>query len=151
MKRLLIVYASQSAGTARMKNALLAGARGEPGVEVLCLRAADALAQDVLDADGYVFGTPENFGALAGAMKDFFDRVYGACEERVQGRPYALFVNAGNDGSGAVRQLERIVTGLRLKPAAPPLLAVKAITPETLDACEELGAAMAAGLALGVL
>lgn len=151
MKRLLIVYASQGAGTARMKNALVAGARGEPGVEIVERRAREADAQDLLDADGYVFGTPENFGALAGAMKDFFDRVYYPCEERVQGRPYAMFVNAGNDGSGAVRQLERIVTGLRLKQAAPPLIAVKSITPATLDACEELGAAMAAGLALGVL
>jgi hypothetical protein len=84
-------------------------------------------------------------------MKDFLERIFYACEGKVEGRPWALFVGAGQDGSGAVSSVERIVTGLRLKKIAEPVVVVKELKPEQLAACEELGAAMAAGIAAGIL
>jgi len=114
-------------------------------------RCAEAGPEDVLAADGLILGTPENFGYMSGMMKDFLERVFYACEGKVAGRPWALFVGAGQDGSGAVSSVERIVTGLRLKRIAEPVVVVKELKPAQIAALEELGAAMAAGLAAGIL
>jgi multimeric flavodoxin WrbA len=162
MKRLLIVWHSHTGGAQQMARAAAEAARAEEGVEVRLLHAPGAQPEDVLAADGYLFVTPENLASMAGLMKDFFDRVYYAALERINARPYAAMVCAGSDGAGAVRQIERIATGLRLKPVAPALivithaqtpeaiLAPKTIGPEDLARCAEVGAGLAAGLAAGV-
>lgn len=147
-----------------MAQALAAGARAAaPGaVEVDCLEAGTAGPAEVLAADAYAFVTPENLASMAGRMKDFFDRSYYAVLDQVDGRPYAVLVCAGSDGAGAVRQVERIATGLRLRAVAPALivcthaqtreviLAPKHLPPAELARCADLGAALAAGLAAGV-
>lgn len=162
LKQLLVVWHSQTGATEQAARAVAEGAAAEPGVRVRLLHALDAAAQDVLAADGYVFATPENLAAMSGLLKDFFDRTYYPALERIQARPYACLVCAGSDGQGAMRQIQRIATGWRLKPAAEPLiLCTRAQTPEAIaaaktlsvtdiDRCRELGAALAAGLALGV-
>lgn len=165
MKTLLIVYHSTTGGTEQMALAAAAGARGAGDAGTLlvrCLRAPQAGPQDVLEADGYLFATPENLASMAGLMKDFFDRSYYAALDRVQGRPYATLVCAGSDGQGAARQIERIAAGWRLRPIAAPrivcthaqtpeqILAAKRIEDADLRACQELGAGLAAGLVLGV-
>ncbi len=150
MKTLLIVYHTGGVKTARMAEAVARGARGENGVQVAVKRCADAGADDVLAADGLILGTPENFGYMSGMMKDFLERVFYACEGKVNGRPWALFVGAGQDGAGAVTSVERIVAGLRLQKVHEPIVGLGELTPDILAGCEELGAAFAAGLALGV-
>lgn len=162
MKTLLIVMHSMTGGTRQMAEAAAAGAATEGTLQVRLLHAADAGPEDVLDAHGYVFATPENLATMAGMMKDFFDRCYYAALERLNGRPYACLICAGSDGSGAARQLERIATGWRLKQVAPTLivcthaqtpeaiLAPKRIDTADLQRCEEIGAALAAGLAAGI-
>lgn len=162
MKTLLIVYHSMTGGTRQMAHAAARGAQAEHGVAVRMLRAADAGPADVLGADAYVFASPENLAAMAGLMKDFFDRSYYAVFDRVAGRRYATLVCAGSDGTNAVRQIERICTGWRLKAVCEPvivcthaqtaerILAPKAIDEAELARCAEVGAALAAGLALGV-
>jgi len=162
MKRLLIVWHSHTGGARQMAEAAAAAARAEPGVEVTLRHAPQATADDVLAADGYLFATPENLATMAGLMKDFFDRIYYPALDRINGRPYAALICAGSDGAGAARQIERIATGLRLKPVAPPLivithaqtpeaiLAPKTIGAEDLARCAEIGAGLAAGLAAGI-
>jgi multimeric flavodoxin WrbA len=150
MKTLLIVYHTGGVKTARMAEAVERGAKSEPGVRVVLKRCAEAGPADLLAADGLILGTPENFGYMSGMMKDFLERVFYACEGKVSGRPYALFVGAGQDGSGAVSSVERIVLGLRLNRVHAPVVAVKDLQESHLGQCEELGAAFAAGLALGV-
>lgn len=161
-KTLLIVYHSLTGGTLQMAQAAAAGARGEEGVQVRLLEARQAGPEDLLAAEGYVFATPENLAAVSGLMKDFFDRSYYGALDRINGRPYAVLVCAGSDGSNAARQIARIATGWRLQPVAEPLivcthaqtpeaiLAPKQIGPAELERCRELGQAFAAGLALGV-
>ena len=161
-KTLLIVWHSMTGGSRQMAEAAAEGARSEGGVAVRVLPAAQAGPDDLLTADGVVFATPENLASMAGLMKDFFDRCYYPVLERIAGRPYVALVCAGSDGSGAVRQIERICTGWRLKAVAPALivntqaqtpeaiLAPKQIGAEDVARCRELGAALAAGLALGV-
>ena len=142
--------------------AALAGARAEDGVITTILAARDADAADMLAADGYLFACPENLASMAGVMKDFFDRCYYPVLDRLNGRPYAAMICAGSDGEGAARQIARIATGWRLRAVADPLiicthaqtpeaiLAPKVIPPADLARCEELGSALAAGLAMGV-
>jgi len=151
MKTLLIVYHTGGVKTAKMAEAVERGARTEEGVRVVMKRCADAGPEDVLIADGLILGTPENFGYMSGMMKDFLERVFYACEGKIEGRPWALFVGAGQDGSGAVTSVERIVAGLRLRKICDPIVVVKELKPEQLVDCEEIGAAMAAGLAAGIL
>jgi multimeric flavodoxin WrbA len=158
MKTLLIVFHTHGVKTARMAEAVERGARralveadAESEVRVLVKRCHDAGAEDLLGADALLLGTPENFGYMSGMMKDFLERVFYACEGRVEGRPYAAFVGAGQDGSGAMTSIERIVTGLRLRKAHPGVIGLKELTPDVLARCEELGATLAAGLALGAI
>jgi len=150
MKTLLIVYHTGGVKTATMADAVARGASGEAGVNVVVKRCAEAGPGDVLAADGLILGTPENFGYMSGMMKDFLERVFYPCEGKVNGRPYALFVGAGQDGSGAVSSVERIVAGLRLNKIHDPIIGLKDLTPEVLASCAELGAAFATGLAMGV-
>ncbi len=149
-KTLLIVYHTRGVKTTQLAEAVARGAATESGVRVDLRRCADTGPEDVLNADALVLGTPENFGYMSGMMKDFLERIFYECEGRIAGRPWALLVSAGQDGAGAVASVERIVMGLRLKKVSEPILALKEVTPEVLEKCEELGAALAAGLALGV-
>ena len=161
-KTLLVVYHSMTSGTLQKAQAACEGSAQESGVTVRLLHARDAGPADLLTADGVVFATPENLAAISGQLKDFFDRSYYAVLDRIQGRPYAVLVCAGSDGSNAVRQVDRIATGWRLKPVAEALivcthaqtpeaiLAPKHIGEDDLERCRALGQALAAGLALGV-
>jgi multimeric flavodoxin WrbA len=161
-KRLLVVYHTMTQGTRQMADAAADAARQEPGVDVELLHAPQARAEHVLASDGYLFATPENLASMSGLMKDFFDRTYYAALDRVNGRPYATMICAGSDGTGAARQVERIALGWRLKPIAAPLIVItgaqepeqillaKSIAAADLERCRELGAGLAAGLALGV-
>ena len=119
-------------------------------IELGALDGADATLADLTAADGYLFGTPETFGSMCGLLKDFFERTYYPAQEQLRGRPYALFVCAGNDGSGAVREIGRIANGYRWKSVAEALIVRNPIKDENLLAAEELGEAMAAGLAMGI-
>lgn len=173
MKTLLIVYHTMTGGTRQMAEAAAHAARAEAdsggaaaasakALQVRLLRAGQAGPDDVLAADGYLFATPENLAAVAGMMKDFFDRCYYPVLERLNGRPYASLVCAGSDGSNAAKQIARIATGWRLVAVAEPLivcthaqtpeqiLAPKQIAPDELQRCADLGAALAAGLVMGV-
>ena len=161
VKTLLIVYHTMTGGSRQMAEAAQRGA-SEHEVEARLVEARNASGDDVLDADGYIFVTPENLAAMSGVMKDFFDRTFYAVLDRIIGRPYATLVCAGSDGQNAVRQIDRICTGWRLKRVSEPLivcthaqtpekiLAPKTIAAEDLERCAEIGAAIAAGLALGI-
>lgn len=149
MKKLLIVYQSQSGSTALLAHAVARGA-GLEDVDIRMRQALDADIADLIWCDGVLIGTPENFGYLSGLIKDFFDRTYYAALEVQLQRPYALFISAGNDGSGAQRQAERILQGLPWRKIAEPVLVRGQASDADLTPCEELGQAMAAGLALGI-
>jgi multimeric flavodoxin WrbA len=150
--RLLVVFHSRSGGTAAMTDAVVAGANDDAidGVEVRVQRAFDTTVDDVRACNGIVLGTPENFGYMAGAVKDFFERVYYPLLEETPGLPYALFVKASTDGDGAVRSVERIVAGLRWKLVVPPVVVAGDLGPGDLERCQELGATIAAGLEAGM-
>jgi len=150
MRHLLIVYHSQSGSTWRLARAALCGARQEQEVETRLLRAGDADSDDLRWADGVLFGSPENFGYLSGGLTDFLARTFYAVQGWSRNPPYAAFISAGNDGRGAVRQLERIVGGYPMQKVAEPVIVRGEVDAEGLARCEELGLTLAAGLAMGI-
>ena len=151
-RRLLIVYGGRPGGrTEQLRRAAEAGVRSVgSGIELVSRHALACGPDELLTADGILLGTPEPFGYMSGALKDFCDRTFYPAEGRMQGRPYALFVSAGTDGTGTVRSVERITTGYGWTAIAPPLLVVGAVTTTALQQAEELGATLGAGLEAGI-
>lgn len=157
---LLIIWHSRTGAARAMAEAACDAAAGECAVRLLA--ADDAQPGDLLEADGYLFACPENLASMTGAMKEFFDRCYYPVLGRIEGRPYAVMVAAGSDGAGAVRQIERIATGWRLKRIADSVIvcthaqtADAIAAPKHLDApalasVRELGTMFGAGLAMGI-
>jgi multimeric flavodoxin WrbA len=150
--RLLVVYHSRSGGTQALTDAVVSGATSDDieGVDVVVKRAFDADADDVRACDAIVLGTPENFGYMSGALKDFLERIYYVVVDETPGRPYALYVKASTDGSGAVRSVERIVAGLKWRAALPPLVVTGTLEDDHVAAARELGLTLAAGLEAGI-
>ena len=133
-----------------MANAILKGAALEQNVTTIAITAFDASINHLCQSDAIIFGTPENFGYMSGALKDFFDRTYYEALPLELNLPYALFVSAGNDGTGAVREVDRILKGYPMRKVAEPIISVKEVLASDLQRCEQLGATIAAGLDLGI-
>jgi multimeric flavodoxin WrbA len=148
MAKLLIVHHTPSPGMQAMFEQAVSGATTDEieGVEVVRRAALQATATDVLEADGYLLGTPANLGYISGALKHFFDTVYYPCLDSTAGRPFGAFVH-GNEGvEGALRAISTITTGMSWKQAAEPVTVLGTPQREDLEACWELGATVAAGL-----
>ena len=151
-KTLLIVAHAPSPNTVRLRDAVAAGARHPDiaGVAVRVLTPFEAGPADVKAADALILGTTENLGYMSGALKDFFDRIYYPCLDETQGMPCALYIRAGHDGTGTRRAIESILAGLRWRLVQEPLTCRGEWDDTFVAQCEELGAAMAAGLEAGV-
>lgn len=152
MRCLLLITGGHAGGRLeRLAAAVQSGAAEfAEDVELRCLPALGAGIDDLLWANGLLIGTPEKFGYMAGTVKDFFDRTYYPAEGKVAGLPYAVFVSAGNDGTGAVTSIERIANGYRWVRVAEPVIVKGEPDEAALARCRELGQTVAAGLALGI-
>ncbi len=162
MRQLLIVWWSATGGTRQLALAAARGARLEPAVRTMMRRCDRVDIRLLLGADGLIIACPEMLGGAAGMMKAFFDRCYYPALDRLAGRPYGLIICAGSDGTGAIRQIERIAQGWRLRRVTEPLRVVvgaqtpeaiaarKRLAPQALVQARELGAGVAAGLAMGL-
>jgi multimeric flavodoxin WrbA len=149
MPTLLLVHHTPSPALQEMFDAVVSGARTDEveGVEVVIRPALTAAPADVLQADGYVLGTPANIGYMSGALKHFFDGIYYPCLEATRRRPYGLYVHGGMDTTGAVRAVESITTGLQWRPVRPPVCVTGPPSKADLEVCWELGALVAAEIA----
>ena len=150
LKRLLIIYHSQSGSAEKLTNAVASGASLEADSESRVCVALEAGLTDLLWADGLIVVMPENFGAMSGAVKDFFDRTFYPAQQYQVNIPYMIVVSAGNDGSGAVSQLQKICKGYPMRQVADPLIVRGQPDKGDFDVVAELGQAMAAGLAMGI-
>ena len=158
MSRLAIVWHSRTGVSEALAQAAFAGAQGR--ADLIAAEAAEP--ERLLAAGGYLFVCPENLGSMSGAMKDMFDRCYYPLLGQIEGRAYATIIAAGSDGRGAQAQLDRIVTGWRLRRVAEPfiammdaqkpdaILAQKHPSEELLRRAEALGAVLAEGLSQGI-
>jgi multimeric flavodoxin WrbA len=152
MKKLLSIYGGHPGGhTEKLTAAVLAGiAAAEDPVELRSLPALAAGIADLLWADGLLIGTPEHFAYMSGAVKDFFDRTFYPAEGKREGLPYALYISAGNDGTGTAAAVAKIATGYRFRAIAEPIIVRAAPDAAALAQCRELGLTFASALALGV-
>jgi multimeric flavodoxin WrbA len=152
MQQLLLIYGGRPGGrTATLTDAVRHGidaARDE--VELRALPALAAGIDDLLWATGLLIGTPEHFGYMSGAVKDFFDRTFYPAEGKTEALPYSLYVSAGNDGTGTVSSIERIALGYRWRRVSEPLIVRGDATPDALARCRDLGETFAVGLTLGL-
>jgi len=151
-KRVLVVYGGHAGGrTHAMVDAAREGmGRCGEAISVRALPALEAGIDDLFWAQALLLATPEHFGYMSGALKDFFDRTFYPADGKTAAVPYALLVSAGNDGLGTVASVERIALGYRWNKVAEPLIARGELTAPVLDQCRELGQLLAAGLAFGV-
>ncbi|MAH83512.1 MAG: flavodoxin [Magnetovibrio sp.] len=151
-KLLLVVAHKPSPNTENLAKAVMRGCTAveTKNVEVTCLSPFDATPNDVLSCSAIILGTTENLGYMSGAIKDFFDRIYYPCIEHTQGLPYALYVRAGLDGTGARRSVETVVKGLRWRSVQEPMVLQGNYKVVFADQCCELGMAMSVGLETGI-
>jgi multimeric flavodoxin WrbA len=150
MPTLLHVHHTTSPSVHAMFDAVQSGATDPriEGVDVVTRAALQASVSDALAADGYLLGTPANLGYMSGALKHFFDQIYYPCLEATIGRPFGVYVHGNNDTTGALRAIEIATTGLRWREVQAPISVIGSPTSADLEACWELGAAVAAGLTL---
>jgi len=150
MTKILIIYHSQTGHTQQMAEAVAEGAKAIENTDVVLRKANEATLDDLLSCKGLAIGTPENFGYMSGMIKDFFDRTYIDAQDKVFRKPYVVFISAGNDGTGALRAVERIALGYKFKNVFTPVIAKGGITEEILEQCREMGGTLAGGCALGI-
>lgn len=117
---------------------------------IVCLSPFDTTAADVLNARGIILGTTENFGYMAGATKDFFDRCYYDLLDKTDALSYAVYIRAGLDGTGTRKAITGICGALKWREVQAPLVCHGEYQNKFEDGCEQLGAAMAAGLGAGI-
>ena len=155
MATILLVRQSRAGGTDRLVTAFtdgvaMANETTTSPVEVRLVPALDATSTDVLDADAIVIATPEHFGSMAGATKHFFEEIWHDCLDRTRGKPWQLMVKAGNDGTGTIESVQRLVTGQGWTEFRPPLLVVGDVEDSHLEDAVELGGTLALSLDAGI-
>jgi len=150
MSTILVVYHTQTGNTEKMAKAVAAGVACTEDSTVVVKGAFDATVDDIIRCDGIAVGTPENFGYMSGAIKDFFDRTFYPAQGKVFKKPYVMFISAGNDGTGAENSIERIARGYPFKKVYDTVIAKGEVTEEILVQCRELGKILASGCDLGI-
>ena len=152
MVKLLFLSHTPSVNTKALRAACLEGIQ-HPDIHNIEVTSGDylsATAEDVLYCDGIILGTTENFGYMAGLMKDFFERIYYPCLEKTQALPCALYIRAGLDGQGSKVAIGKILTGLKWKLVQETLILHGEYQKSFEDEVKELGMNFAAGLEAGV-
>ena len=149
---MLIVYHSQTGNTQKLAESCAKGVGETEGVKAVLKRAFSVTLEDIKRARAIIICSPEYFGYMAGAIKDLFDRTYEALvkDPQVYKNPYAIIVSAGNDGTFAVRSIERIATGLKLKKVQDPLISRGKVEELDLNKSYELGRTISEGIKLGI-
>ena len=149
MSYLLIVANCPSDNALKLFESVVKGAK-DTDYPVVFKTPLEATATDVISASGVILGTTENFGYMSGLIKDFLERIYYPCMDQTDGLPWAFYVKAGLDGTGATNSVQKIVSGLRWKLVQEPVLFHGEFKQDFLEEAETLGAGMAEGLKLGI-
>ncbi|OPY05770.1 MAG: Flavodoxin [Syntrophorhabdus sp. PtaB.Bin184] len=152
MTHILVTFHSQTGNTEKMAQAVAAGVARSQNARANLKKALETTAGDIRECDAVVLCSPEYFGYMSGAMKDLFDRTYEELKDdpRTRKKPYCIVISAGNDGSGAVRHIERICKGYNFKKVQNPIVCKGPVTPDILARCKELGETIAEGVSAGI-
>lgn len=150
MKNMLIIYHSQSGNTLKLVDWCKVGILREEAINLRKIHAPDVTLEDVINADGILLATPENFGTMSGLLKDFFERTYYPAREFQLNKPYALLISCETDGTGTDRQIQSIASGYVLKKSLETLIVKNTEQDKMKDAVIELGQTFAVGIVLGI-
>jgi multimeric flavodoxin WrbA len=152
MSDILIIFHSQTGNTEKLAESVSRGVEAAENARAVFKRAADATVQDLKNCKAVIICSPEYFGYMAGAVKDFFDRTYDELKDdpRIWKKPYCVVISAGNDGTFALNHIERICKGYRFKKVQDPIICKGQITEEMLARCRELGSTVAEGVNAGI-
>lgn len=148
--KILIIYHSQSGNNELLAQECLMGVKAEEGCEYNIKKAFDTHLEDVIWADGIILCTPEYFGNMSGAIKDFFDRTYYPAREIELVKPFALMICCENDGTGAERNIMTLANGYVLKKVLDTLIIKEKDLHESLEIVREQAQTFAAGLSMGI-
>lgn len=150
-KTLLIVAHAPSPNTKKLAQAAYKGANHpDIDINVILKSPQDTQPEDVLAADAVLLGTTENLAYMAGMTKDFFDRCYYPVLEEKQGLPFALYIRAGQDGTGTKLAAKTITTGLRWSWIQDALILKGDWQEKFAEQVEELAMTLAAGVEAGI-
>jgi multimeric flavodoxin WrbA len=152
MAEILILFHSQTGNTEKLARAVTEGVEAAENGRARLKRADRAIAEDVKECGAIVICSPEYFGYMAGAVKDFFDRTYEELKEdlAIYRKPCAIVISAGNDGSFALASIERICKGYRFRQVQKPIICKGRVTEDVLAKCLELGSTIAEGVNAGI-
>ncbi len=143
MAKILIVYHSLSGNTKKMAESVAEGARGVSGTEVTIKTGLEATIDDLLTCDAIALGSPDYFSYMAGGLKDFFDRTYYPSQDKVAGKPAAIFASAGGPPDNILRVLDQAVGWFKLKKVADSVGSSGGVSAGALNACRDLGRELA--------
>jgi len=149
-KNILIIYHTKTGNTKLLVDYCVEGLRIESEINIKIKNAADTIIEDIVWADGLVLATPENFGSMAGIVKDFFERTYYPARDLHINKPYILLISCETDGSGTERQIQTIATGYVLKQVQPTIIVKEKDIHQSKETIIELGTAFSTGLCLGI-
>ncbi len=152
MADILILFHSQTGNTEKLAGAVAKGVEETENARAHLKRASDTTAQDVRDCNAFVICSPEYFGYMAGAVKDFFDRTYEELKDdtAMYKKPFCIVISAGNDGTGALNHIERICKGYRFKKVQEPIVCKGPVSAEMTERCFILGRTIAEGVNAGI-
>jgi NAD(P)H dehydrogenase (quinone) len=108
MARVLVVYDSGTGNTEKMAHAVAEGAEQVRNTEVNVKRVDQVKLEDLVRADGLIFGSPTYFGGMSGKLKTLIDeseKVHG----KLEGKVGAAFTSSGGTASEAETTLLSIV------------------------------------------
>lgn len=98
MAKGIVIYYSRSGNTKQMAE-IIAGAMNDADLPTDCKSVEKVKADDLPGYDAIVVGSPTYYGAMAGAIKDLFDKTVGF-HGRLDGKVGAAFSSAANIGGG---------------------------------------------------
>ncbi len=140
MSKVAVVYWSGTGNTEEMANAVAEGAKSA-GAEVCLAPAAEFSADRMDEFDAVAFGCPA-MGAEE-LEESEFDPLFQDCRGKLSGKRIALFGSYGWGDGEWMRTWEETCQGDGAKLACDSVICQETPDDEALDACRNLGAALA--------
>ena len=146
MKKITIIYYSRGGNNEKMAKAVQKGALAV-GAKVNLKKVADATVKDILNCDAVIFGSPNYFGHMAGALQELLEQAFIDLADKDVKKPYAVFSCGGSQGGKQViRAIEKICNAFggefgkfEFKKVAEGVSAIEKPSAEILKKCKALG------------
>jgi NAD(P)H dehydrogenase (quinone) len=106
--KILVLYYSKTGNTEKLGKAVAEGATQVSGVTVELRKVEDANLKELVEADGYAFGSPSHFSIMSGQILTLLTDLY-VHREKLSGKPMAVFTTGTGGQVTALENIERII------------------------------------------